>query len=76
MEYVPIREMAEQLGMEPKNCRAYLLSRGFVPTKIRTKETHGQLTLALSREEFERLRETRRREGFLHMGTPVEVDAR
>jgi len=66
MGYVTIGELADELGLDKSNIRKTLLKNGFAPVRIRTPETKGQLTLALTQEEAEAFRELRESQGFGH----------
>jgi hypothetical protein len=63
-EYVTLRELSKMLNMDTSNARKYGKKMGFVFTKIRTPESRGQLTLALTRKDAETLCELRERQGF------------
>lgn len=72
-EYVTIQELADDWGMARTNARKYVLKQGFTFASIRTPDTRGQATLALSSEDAEAVREVRRRQGFLKgAATPIE----
>ena len=72
-EYVTIQELADDWGMARSNARKYVLKQGFTFASIRTPDTRGQATLALSSEDAEAVREVRRRQGFSKgAATPVE----
>jgi hypothetical protein len=74
-EYVTLRELAEQLGMDRSHLRKYILKHGFEPVRIRTKASLHQLTLALSEAEAERVRQLRRSQGFGDaLGTPARAE--
>lgn len=61
---VTIKELESEFGIDRSNVRKYVLAHGFEFTKIRTPESRGQLTLALSLEDAEAVRQIRAREGF------------
>jgi len=63
--YITLKELAREFGLDRSNVRKYVLSAGFEPVKIRTPESRGQLTLALTMEDAEAVRELRNKEGFL-----------
>lgn len=65
---VTLKELAQELSLDRSNMRKYVLSRGFAPFKIRTPESRKQLTLALSAEDAEAVRESRKKEGFIQSG--------
>jgi hypothetical protein len=62
--YVTLKELAAEFGLDRSNVRKYVLQAGFSPLKVRTSESRGQLTLALSEEDAEAVRELRQRQGF------------
>ena len=61
---VTLKELAQELGLDRSNARKYVLSHGFTFFKVRTPESRNQLTLALSAEDAETIRELRKRAGF------------
>jgi len=65
VEYVTVKELARELGLDRSNMRKYVLAAGFDPVKVRTPESKGQLTLALSEDEAELVRAKRESEGYL-----------
>ncbi len=69
--YVTLKNLAQELGLDRSNMRKYVLSKGIAPVKIRTPESRGQLTLALTQEEAETIRELRETEGFVGCGVPA-----
>jgi hypothetical protein len=64
-EYVSLKQLAAELGMDRSHARRYVLNLGVTPTKRRTPESGGQLTLTVSAQEAEFLRRTREEQGFL-----------
>lgn len=64
-DYVTLKELAVEFGMARSNLRKYTLEVGFTPLKVRTQESRGQLTLALTPEVADSLREIRARQGFI-----------
>lgn len=65
IEYITLKDLATELGLDRSNTRKYVLQAGFSPLKVRTPESRGQLTLALSTADAEAVRELRQREGFI-----------
>lgn len=63
-DVVTIKEIADTIGTDRSNARKIVLKNGFDFIKIRTAESKGQLTLALSKEDFESFLEMRNRQGF------------
>lgn len=64
MEYITLMNLANELGMDRSNIRKYVLKNGFSPVRIRTPESEGQLTLALTKEDAESVRILRQQQGF------------
>jgi hypothetical protein len=71
-QYVTLRELAEEMGLDRSNARKYILKAGFTFTKVRTPESGNQLTLALSREEAEAVLELRKSQGFGPGKRPID----
>lgn len=63
-EYVTLKDLATELSLDRSNLRKYVLQAGLSPIKIRTPESRGQPTLALTKEDAETFKELRQREGF------------
>ena len=64
MEYVTLKELAAELGLDKSNVRKYVLRQGFVPVSIRTGDSANQATLALTPEDAEAVRALRIKQGF------------
>jgi len=62
--YIPIKKIAETLGVDRSNARKIILNYGFAPIKVRTLESKKQLTLALTKEEAQELYEKRIKNGY------------
>src|SRR5947199_6661713 len=73
-EYVSLKQLARELGLDRSNTRKYVLKHGIRPHKRRTPDSASQLTLALTVEEAELIRAKRREEGFLGASKPVSKD--
>jgi hypothetical protein len=63
-KFITIAEMSNQLGIHRNNLVQYGRKNGFVFQKIRTPESKNLLTLALTKGEFEELKQLRRKVGF------------
>lgn len=74
-DFVTLLEISKLMGMDKSNARKYALHNGFVFSKVRTIETKGQLTLALSKEDTESLIELRRANGFIPNENIVIVES-
>lgn len=74
-EHVTLKDLSGELGMDRSHLRRYVLARGFSPVRVRTQESRGQLTLALTAEDAESLKEMRESEGYVSdasvQGLPV-----
>jgi len=65
LNVVLLKDLADELGLDKSNMRRYVLKQGFQPIKVRTPESRGQKTLALSNEDAEAIRALREEQGFL-----------
>lgn len=63
-DYRTIAQLATELGMDRSGLRKYAISNGFEFVRVRTLETRGQPTLALSVEQAERLSALRAVQGY------------
>ncbi|MCK6455294.1 MAG: hypothetical protein L6Q92_02000 [Phycisphaerae bacterium] len=72
-EFVSLKQLAAEIGMDRSHARRYVLKLGITPHKRRTPDSGNQLTLALSQEEAERVRSRRSEQGFLANSMPVET---
>jgi len=70
-EFVSLKQLAVELGLDRSNTRKYVLKSGIQPHRRRTPDSGGQLTLALTAEEAEGIRSKRREEGFLGSHRPI-----
>lgn len=64
-DFVTLKDLAQELGKDRSNLRKYIMSHGFTFLHVRTPESRGQVTLALTPEDAESVREIRSREGFV-----------
>src|SRR5205823_3278953 len=64
-EYISVKSLAPKLGLDRSNARKYILRLRIEPHKRRTPDSRGQLTLAVSPAEAERILTTRQEQGFL-----------
>lgn len=72
-EFVSLKRLAAELGMDRSHARRYVLRLGITPHKRRTPDSANQLTLALSQKDADRVRSQRREQGFLDTSKPVET---
>jgi hypothetical protein len=56
-EFVSLKQLAIELGLDRSNARKYVLKNGIRPHKRRTPDSGGQQTLALTVEEATQIRE-------------------
>ena len=70
-EYVLLKDLAEEIGMDRSHARRYVRKLGVSPHKRRTPDSQNQLTLAVKLDEAELIREKRREEGFVGDSKPV-----
>ena len=73
-DYVSLKHLAEELGMDRSHARRYVLRLGIKPHKRRTPDSQNQLTLAVEQNEADLIREKRREEGFVGASKPVSKD--
>lgn len=72
-DYVTLKSLAQELQIDRSHLRRYVLSKGLTPCKVRTADSRGQPTLALSPEDAEFVRDLRAKEGFTY-DTPVTTN--
>src|SRR5262249_51860396 len=70
-EFVSLKQLAADLGMDRSHARRYVLRLGFPPHKRRTPDSQNQLTLAVTIPEAEVIRNKRREAGFFQSTKPV-----
>ena len=73
-QYVSLKQLAEEFELDRSNTRKYVLKQGIQPHKRRTPDSASQLTLALTKEEAEKIRAARREEGFVGVSKPIIKD--
>lgn len=61
---VLVSDLATELGMDKSNLRRYIIDHGIGMAKVRTQNSRGQLTLALSIEGAEAVRAFRQTDGY------------
>ncbi|MEW6252455.1 MAG: hypothetical protein AB1716_17590 [Planctomycetota bacterium] len=64
-EFISLKRLAEQLGMDRSHARRYVLRLGFHPKKRRTLDSANQLTLTLTAAEAQAIVAQRSEAGFL-----------
>jgi hypothetical protein len=70
-DYVSLKQLSDDLGMDRSHARRYVLRHGIQPHKRRTPDSQSQLTLAVTVQEAEAIKTKRREEGFLDAAKPV-----
>lgn len=63
-EYVSLKQLAREWGIDSSNARKYVLAQGFSFLKRRTASSHGQLANVLSKEDAETITAIREEQGF------------
>ena len=71
IDFVSLKNLATELGMDRSHARRYVHKLGIDPHKRRTPDSGNQLTLALTSDEAELVRQKRREEGFLDTSKSV-----
>lgn len=71
-EYVSLKDLADELGLDRSFVRKYVLKHGFVPVSVRTTDSRNQATLALSEEDAQALRDLRASQGFGINPRPID----
>lgn len=75
-EFVTLKNLAQEMGLDRSNMRKYVINAGFVPARIRTPESRGQLTLALTSADADAIRNLRDREGYLKIKAVSEKNGK
>jgi hypothetical protein len=70
-DFVSLKQLATELGMDRSHARRYVLRLGFTPHKRRTTDSQNQLTLAVTIPEAEVILKKRREAGFFESTKPV-----
>lgn len=73
--HILLKDLADELGLDRSNARKYVLRLGISFLKVRTPDSKGQLTLALTPEDAETVKKTRLNEGFAIGKRPGKVIA-
>jgi hypothetical protein len=71
-EYVTLKDLSAEFGLDRSNLRKYLLANDFEFVKVRTAESGHQLTLALTLEDAEAARTLRENEGYFRKTIVIE----
>ncbi len=69
---VLLSDLARQFDVDKSQARRYIRRLGYVPVKCRTKASGGQLCLAVTQADAERIVAQRKADGFLQAGQPLE----
>lgn len=70
-EFVSVKRLAEELGMDRSHARRYVLRLGVSPKKRRTSDSQNQLTLTVTSSEAEFIKQQREEQGFCNSGVEV-----
>jgi hypothetical protein len=73
-EFVTLKQLSEEIGMDRSHVRRYVIALGIEPKKRRTADSGGQLTLTVSNEEAEFIKQKREEHGYLGSSKPVEKE--
>ena len=76
-DVILLKTLADELGLDRSNMRRYVIKNGVEFLRVRTLDSRGQLTLALTPEDAETIRELRRTQGYTakgRVGKPVLSD--
>lgn len=74
-EFVSLKSLAVELGMDRSHARRYVKRLGIEPEKRRTHDSGGQLTLTVSTSEAELIQNRRQEQGFLDSSKTVQNEA-
>lgn len=64
MDYITLKQMAEELGVDRSNLRKQVMKAGLTFVHLRDPDSRNQLLLALSKEDYETFLEFRDQHGF------------
>ena len=64
MEYVTLKQLATEIGLDRSNLRKYALKHGFTFLRVRTPDSGNQSCLALTPEDADALKNLRESQGF------------
>jgi len=70
-QYISLKQLAQEFGLDRSNLRKYILARGFSFSKMRMPDSGNQLINVLTEEDAEQIRMLREQEGF---GEPKVLD--
>ncbi len=70
-EFVLLKQLADELGMDRSFTRRYVMRQEIVSHKRRGHESQNQLALAVTVEEAEIIRRKRHADGFLSSSKPI-----
>lgn len=73
-DYVSIKSLANELGMDRSLARKYVIKIGVKPHKRRTPDSSGQAALTVTTEEAEYIRNRRKDDGFTSDSIKVVSD--
>lgn len=70
--YISMKELAAELGLDRSNVRKYVLQQGFSWLRVRTGDSGNQLVNALTQEDAETIIELRKSQGFTNKPMMVQ----
>ena len=73
-QFISLKDLAERIALDRSNTRKYVLKLGIKPHKRRTPDSRNQLTLAVTKDEAERIIAERETKGFTSSAKIVESD--
>jgi hypothetical protein len=73
-QYVTLKDLAEEIGLDRSNMRKYLIRQGFEMAMVRTPESRSQMTLAITVEDAEAVKQLRNSQGFGFDRAPIQVN--
>lgn len=74
VEYVSLKSLAAEIGLDRSNCRKYLHKLGVKPVKMRLPDSGNQPALALTQEQADAVRRHRQENGYVKQAPTVSSD--
>lgn len=74
VEFVTLKDLSVEFGVDRSHMRRYIKDRGFDMLRVRTVDSRSQLTLAVTAQDAELVREKRKDEGFCNSPTAQSED--
>jgi hypothetical protein len=73
-KYVEISQLCHDLDLDRSNLRRYAIKNGFSFARVRTEGSRKQLTLALTEDDAEALKQLRDAQGFMQTKNPKPIE--